>query len=97
MTPQLIIVIKSDEIEFFCRPQLLHWLVNHSDAAQRKMLKGMLLNIVEHHAANQVSWSRSKVAPMAEERRLSVFVKIEGICSPHNTSSIDPNHGPMRA
>jgi hypothetical protein len=69
----------SDEIAYFYRPQLLHWLVNYSDAAQRKILKRMLLNIVEHDEASKVSWFGSKVAPVEAEHCLVEPLEVHGI------------------
>jgi len=48
-------IVLSDEIEYFCRPQLLHWLVNNSDEAQRKIFQRMLFHIIEHEHKS-VSW-----------------------------------------
>ena len=39
----------SEEIHFFGRPQLVHWLINRSTAEQRKILADVLVNVVVHH------------------------------------------------
>ena len=63
--------VLADEIEYFCRPTLLYWLVNHSDAEQRKILLKILLNVIAHDSGaekEKPSWSlSSKVSPQSAD------------------------------
>jgi len=58
----------SGEIDYFCRPTLLYWLVNHSDAAQRKIMLKILLNVIAHDTASAASRGlpSAKVAPVSD-------------------------------
>lgn len=56
----------SGEVDPFCRPQLVYWLVTSSTAEQRKDLLEVLVNVVKHHEVqvrNKMwgGWARNKM------------------------------------
>jgi hypothetical protein len=52
----------SDEIHIFGRPQLVNWLVNHSNAEKRKILAEVLINLQRSMLGFKVI-SERRVAP----------------------------------
>ena len=51
------------DIDFFSRSQLMFWLANHSTPQKRRILAGVLVQVVDHHEAMAVKARENKSRP----------------------------------